>query len=77
MTSWFYQPVLVLWFRNIVIFANTTIIPYQDFLHGSSLFPLDSPVERETISNPNPKISKYPAGMDFKIRILHTPGVYK
>jgi len=29
------------------------------------------PVERETISNPNPKKSKYPAELDSKIRILY------
>jgi len=45
------------------------------FLHGQILFHLDNPdpnpVERKTISNPNPKKFKYPAGLDSKIRILH------
>jgi len=45
---------LVLWFRKVVIFLHTTIIPYQDFLHGHFFFHFDNPnpVERETISNP-------------------------
>jgi len=33
--------------RNIVIFARTTIIPHQDFLHGHILFSLDNPVSSE------------------------------
>jgi len=45
--------------HNIVSFPHTTIIPYQDFLHGHILFHLDNPgpAERETISNQkNPSI---------------------
>jgi len=44
------------------------------FLHGQILFHLDNPdpLERETISIPNPKQSKNPAGLDSKIRILYT-----
>jgi len=34
--------------------------------------PVPDPVEAKTISNPNPKNSYYPAGLDSKIRILYT-----
>ena len=61
-----------------IIFPHATIIPYQDFLHGQILFHLDNPgpdpVESKMISNPNPKNTKYPAGLDSKIRILYTTG---
>jgi len=49
------------------------------FLHGQILFHLDNPdpnpVERKTISNPNPK-NQYPAGLDSKFRILYTTARY-
>jgi len=38
--------------------------------------PDPNPVERKTISNPNPKKTKYPAGLDSKIRILYTTDGY-
>ena len=48
------------------------------FFHGHNLFHLDNPVpdlvEEETISNPNPKNYRYPAGLDSKIRIQYTTG---
>ena len=57
---------------------NPPLIPQQHFLHSHILFHLDNPdpnpVERESISNPNPTESKYPAGLDSKIRILYTTG---
>jgi len=62
------KQIFSVWFWNTVILPHTTIIPYQDFLHGHILFHLDNPdpVEKKTISNPNPKKSKYPAGLDSK-----------
>ena len=66
--------------RKIVIFPHTTIIPHKIFARPD-FFNLDNPdpnpVERKTISNPNPKNSKYLAGLDSKIRILYTTDVRK
>jgi len=47
------------------------------FFAGQILFYLDNPdpVERKTIFSLNPKKSKYPAGLDSKIRILYTTGL--
>jgi len=62
--------------RNFSSYNNYSI---PRFLHGQILFDLDNPdrnpAERKTISNPNPKKSKYPAGLDSKIRILYTTGL--
>jgi len=48
------------------------------FFYGHNFFHLDNPVtdpvEEKTISNPNPKNSQYPPGLDSKIRILYTRG---
>jgi len=53
------KQIFSIWFRNTVIFPHTTIIPFQDFLQGHILFHLDNPgpnpVEKKTISKPNPK----------------------
>ena len=38
--------------------------------------PVTEPVEEETVSNPNPKNSQYPAGLDSKIRILYTTAAH-
>jgi len=59
-------------------FSSYNYYSRQRFLHGQILFHLDNPdpnpAERKTISNLNAKKSKYPAGMDSKIRILYTTG---
>jgi len=59
-------------------FSSYNYYSIPRFLHGQILFHLDNPdpnpVERKTISNPNPKKSKYPAGLDSKILILYTTG---
>jgi len=60
-------------YRNFSSYNNSSI---SRFFHGHILFHLDNPdpVERQMISNPNPKTSKYPAGLDSKIRIICTTG---
>ena len=63
------------WFRNIVIFPNTTIIPYQDFCRARFYFiwiiRIRLKWKRYPIQSKSKK-SKYPAGLDSKIRILYT-----
>ena len=50
------------------------LIHFKFYVHN--LFHLDNPdpVEEKTISNPNPKNSQYPAGLDSKVSILYTTG---
>jgi len=61
-------------------FSSYNYYSIPRFLHGQIVFHWDkpdpNPVERKTISNPNPKKSKHPAGLDSKIRILYTTGAY-
>ena len=60
-------------YRNFSWFNYYSI---SSFLHGHDLRRLDNPdpVEWETISNPNPKNSYNPAGLDSKIPIIYTTG---
>ena len=46
----------------------------SSFFYGHNLSHLDNPdpVEEDTISNPNPKNSQYPAGLDANNRILYS-----
>jgi len=64
-------------YRN---FSWNNYYSISSLLHGHSFFHLDNPVpnpvETETLSNPNPKNSWYPAGLDSKIRILYTTAVH-
>ena len=56
---------------EIVYFFFINVLIYFKFFYGHNLFHLDNPAEEETISNPNPKNSLYPAGLDSKLRVLY------